>query len=316
MRILSLLTSWLKHHFWLKLAAVATALTAWYLASQVVYLPHRYVVPVELRLNEGMIAVAVKPATVTLVVVSPQGLALKPVLRRDLSQTVTPGKVVFSLTPADVSVSPRARLSRIEPSQVEVDLDRKISRVLPVKVVYDGSLRPGFRVAREKVTPPEVLVPGPENALKSMTEIETFPIPIAHRGGEYVFEKEVELRPPVPSLAIELEKVLVEVEIAPALTSRTLESIPVGILKLPGQKDEIAISPREVRLVAQGREDAIANLTSAEIKIFVDVIGLLPGSYELPLQTRLPAGVSVSRIEPSLVTVSLGRVSPPGVEVE
>lgn len=314
MKALGFLWAWFKRNPLTKLAAVAVAFAAWYLASQVVYLTARHEVPVELRLAEEMVPVLISPSAVTLVVEAPPGLALKPEVRRDLSQTVTPGKVVFSLTPADVAVSPRARVLGIEPGQVEVILDRRIHRVLPVRVTFEGTPRPGYRVAVYQVDPPEVKVPGPENILKTMEEIETEPVSVAGRGGQYVFEQDVGLRPPSPSPPSELDRVRVRVEIAPALKTRTFDSIPVGILKPANHKEEISVTPREARVTVRGREDLVSALIASDIKIFVDVIGLTAGSYELPLHSRLPAGITAPELVPSSVRVSIGRIPAAGVE--
>ncbi len=314
MRVINKLGTWFKHNPWTKLAALAAALVSWYLASQVVYLTGRHEVAVELQLAEGMTAVAVSPSFVTVVVEAPAGLAVKPAIRRDLSHISSPGQVVFSLTAADISISPRARVVGIEPGQVEVLLDRQVHRVLPVRVVFDGSPRPGYRLAGHSVEPPEVRVPGPENLIRTMTEIETDPVSLTGRGGEYVFEVETALRPPLPSPPAELEDVLVRVEIAPALKSREFDPVPVGVLKHLNQRDEITVTPREVRVVVRGREDLVGGLAPADVKVFADVAGLAPGSYELPLRSRLPSGVSVAEYDPPTVRVSLGRVPPTGVE--
>jgi YbbR domain-containing protein len=100
---------------------------------------------------------------------------------------------------------------------------------------------------------------------------------------------------------------LVTVEVVPAASERTLSA--VRVVPLNGAADRrVQIDPATVKLVVHGASEALAALDvgNSVLKPHVDLTGLAPGRYRLPVQVDAAANrVEVVRIEPSAVDVRI-----------
>jgi YbbR domain-containing protein len=315
MRLVSVIRTWLGNNYWLKLFALLGAVGVWWLASRGVYIRKSRVVPVSLKLAPEMTVRSITPSAVKVILDYPQE---KRVTRKeeeedikvihDLTEATEPGKIVFTVTGRDVKVPYRIRVVGIEPSRINAEIDRRVEKVLPVKVIYRGTPRAGYRIAGETVIPPEVVVPGPEGVLRNMKAIETEPIGVMGRSN--YFEVLVPLKPVSPLAEAPLAPVSVSVAIAPELQTRRMAEVPVAVLKGTNQTVQITLEPNKTALYLKGQEKPLKALTQADIKAYVEIIGLETGSYELPLKTELPKEIELQRADPSIIKVILGRGQP------
>ena len=180
MNIKEIVKNWAGNNPVIKLLAVGIAVGLWFLASGWVYEGSTLNVPVTLRLAEGMTEVKIEPPEVEVKLEYPreyetliEGGKLPIKVVHDLSETQTGGRVVFNLSPSDVERSSRLRVVGINPSRVIAEIDRMAEKALPVKVIYRGKPSRGYRLAGQRVIPPEVVGPGPESVLEKMNTIET-----------------------------------------------------------------------------------------------------------------------------------------------
>lgn len=311
MKIISDLNRWMRHNFWLKILALIIAAVVWLIGSSRVYEPRNRVVPVNLKLAPGMTVKEITPPTVTVTLAYPrefQGMIdrekseVKVV--HNLLETREPGKIVFTLSARDVQRPARVQVVSVSPSRITAEVDRLVEKVLPVKVVYKGAPSSGYRIAGQSVIPPEMRVPGPESLLKKIGAIETEPVNVM--GREITFEERVRLKPVGPYSDADLKPVSVIVILRPELKKWDLPGVQVDLLKGADQAEAIGIEPKKVDLYLKGREDAVEALTAADVKAYVNIVGLPAGSYELPLQTKLPAGIVLDRATPPIIKVTLG----------
>lgn len=63
--------------------------------------------------------------------------------------------------------------------------------------------------------------------------------------------------------------------------------------------------PGKVMIAVRGGRDALSQLNASEITAFVDLAGLGPGRYNLPVRVDPSRAFGVSRIEPSVVEVRI-----------
>ncbi|MDP8213631.1 MAG: CdaR family protein [Candidatus Euphemobacter frigidus] len=301
---------WLRHNLLLKILALIVGTAVWFVASRWVYETSTLVLPVELTLAAGMTLKSVSPPAVTVTLEYPRESyelidrgngEIKVV--HDLTKTRTPGRIVFNLQDKDVERPPRVRVAGLNPSRITAEVDRLVEKVLPVKVVYRGPPRRGYRVTGQRVIPPEVRVPGPESLLDTMTEIETEPVSVT--GREITFDIPSALKPLNLYSREKLQEVRVIVYLGPELKKRTFKGVGVELLRPFGQTGEIQMVPRKVDLYLKGPEGALEAMTSDDLRVYVDIVGLKPGPWQLPLQTVFPAGVVLERAEPAIIKVTL-----------
>jgi YbbR domain-containing protein len=315
--MLSSLKTWARHNWFLKVLALIIGVVAWVIASRWVYETITLTVPVELKAGEGMIVKAIEPPLVTVILEYPRE-AMTPVEAReidlkivhDLSGVDTPGTVVFNLEDGDVRRPPRFRVAGLNPSRITAELDRLGEKVLPVRVSYRGTPRRGYRVVESRVYPSEVKVTGPAGVLEGMSEIATVPITVM--GRQVTFDAQVDLQPVSPFAPDPLPEVNVIVVMGRDLKERVFKKVRVDILRDSARFDQLRLEPREVDLYLKGPEPVMDGLTASALKVYVDIVGLEPGTWELPLHTAFPPEVVLERSDPPRVKVTLDRgpVSP------
>ena len=308
------LKEWYKHNPGLKLISLLVAIIIWFWASSQIYIRSSKMVPVTLRLANGMVVKRISPPRVQVILEAPKELGrIKEIDSReitivhDLQETRQAGRVVFNLTARDVKVPYRNRVVSVNPSRITAEVDRLTDKVLPIKVLTWGRPRLGYRVSSKTAMPPEVRVPGPESLLKKMQAIKTRPIQVTGRSNS--FDIKVDLEPVGSYSPARLEPVEVSVEIKTDLRRSKLEDIFIAVLKDKRQTQQIDIDPSRVIVYLKGTGTIIDSLAPADVKAYVDVIGLAPGGYELPLQCKLPSGVALERTVPETIKVTLGRVT-------
>jgi YbbR domain-containing protein len=96
------------------------------------------------------------------------------------------------------------------------------------------------------------------------------------------------------------QNITVSVEIKPVTTSRQFEAIPIKILGIDSNSDlSVKIAPNTVSVLVNGPQEAVNQLTADDVKVVLDLNGLAPGNYTLPMtvsvgQGQIPSeGVSV-----------------------
>jgi hypothetical protein len=93
----------------------------------------------------------------------------------------------------------------------------------------------------------------------------------------------------------------VTVNVRPAQLQWALTGIPVKVVNPAGR---VVVTPETVAIHVRGTRDAMKS-DPASFAASVDVGGLRPGNYQLPVRVDLPPRVAVARIEPSEVRVRI-----------
>lgn len=183
----------------------------------------------------------------------------------DLSET-GPGTKVLRIEPSDVDPPTGMNAIAVAPSEVEVTLDRLIEKQVPVEVDFLGRPAFGYEIQEVEVKPPRVRVRGPRNRMKTLDFVYTRAIDLAEQNED--LEREVDLRPPAPSLRlVDRPTVEVRVDLREEVLERRLE-LPV---QLVGGVEGSQVAPDVVSVTLKGPRRIVDRLTPEDLQAVVDV---------------------------------------------
>jgi YbbR domain-containing protein len=202
-------------------------------------------------------------------------------------------------SPADVSPT-TARVSIRVFSEPE-------TRTLPVSPVVTGTPASGFEIDSITVDPSTVLVEGDADPLAALARVDTAPLSVSGLSETQTFETELAL--PDGIEAVDAGPIRVTVTFRPITESR---SYSVG-LQLIGTEPGLAYTPAttSVLLSVAGNPAALDALSTGTTLAQLDVTGLEPGTYDVPVTAELPADVTLVAASPAAVSVTVSAAPAP-----
>lgn len=188
---------------------------------------------------------------------------------------------------------------------VEIPINPVVGlKLVPVQPAIVGLPAPGFEVTGVLVEPPLIALAGSSGPLDDVEALDTAPVNIGDaratvvRSVEIVFPDNTSPRPGEPDTA------RVTVRIAPIALPFQVE-LPVAVtLTGLGPGLQFSVSPQVITATLSGTSDALAGASQAPPRATVDVSGLGPGGYSLPVAIELPPGVALVG-DPPQVQVAL-----------
>ncbi|HSR31566.1 MAG TPA: CdaR family protein [Anaerolineae bacterium] len=224
----------------------------------------------------------------------------------------------------NVSVVPRDATGKLvagvqwspEQVQVRVGVRKRVGYKPDVEVVPDvlGDPAPGYRRGSVTVSPSTVTLAGPPQVLDEMPGfVRTLPISIT--GATADITERSPLTMPASLVVVGVNYVTVTVEILPILSSRTMTSV-VGIQGL-SQGWVATLSPNEVDVILEGPDTLLAETTSEDLQVFVNLFGLGLGVHRVEPIVLYPDGITVVSVIPETieVVIALPPTPPPPPDV-
>ena len=149
----------------------------------------------------------------------------------------------------------------------------------------EGQPAEGYRVANVSVAPSSVLVAAPQTTLDLLDEL-SISDPVDITGRTETFSVEVEPQWPADSVYLSAESVTLTVDIEPVMVSRTFESVK---LFSRGATSDVSVSlnTKTLGIGVRGPQLIMDGLRAASVVAYVDVAGLEPGTYELPVELHV-----------------------------
>lgn len=197
---------------------------------------------------------------------------------------------------------------RLSPDAVPVQMT--VRRVLPGKQVrvqanLVGAPLWGLVWTDLHVAPAEVLVRGAPEHHGAWREIATEEVSIGDREGP--FEVEVGLVLPPGAQSVEPDRVRVAVRLDHIQGERLLAAVPVQVSGLDADL-QAGLEPTAVAVAVHGPVRELESLDATAVSAAVDVSGLAPGLYTLPLIVAGPEGL-VIRAAAETVEVTLAATT-------
>jgi YbbR domain-containing protein len=218
-------------------------------------------------------------------------------------QAARPGQRLFHLTPDQIRTPFGVEVAQVNPPTVALRFETAATRAVPVAPAVIGEVAEGFVIRDITAEPPTVEVIGPQSAILRLSEALTEPVSV--EGAKTSVREAVTVGAAGPNVRLKTaQRAIVTVDVVPAPTEQTLDRVPVRVRNVASGLMSRAI-PSVVTVRVRGSREAVDRLRSDAVTVFVDVAGLGPGLYELPLRTDRTATFGVAGMEPSVVQIVL-----------
>lgn len=220
----------------------------------------------------------------------------------DLS-TARAGRRIFPVTRGHVRAPYGVDVTQVTPGTISLNFEASLTRRLPVVPVVEGDPAPGYVVGRVATEPSSVEVVGAETALRHLKEVQTEPVSV-----EGVSQRVRELvNLGISDSTVRLQSATVAtvtVHIVPAPAQRLFRNVPVHLHGLrPGLTGQVV--PPIVAVSLRGPRAVLDGLHPGTIAVHVDLAGLGPGRYNLPVRVEPPQNVEVLQTDPASVRVRI-----------
>ncbi len=221
-------------------------------------------------------------------------------VKSDISQSIT-------LQPVDVNGLVVKEVS-LTPDKITVNqkvFERGGYRNVVVKVVTNGQVAAGFRLASWTVYPPTVTVYSSNTTLIDELPgyVETKPVDLSQKSES--FTDQIELNLPDGIQVVDDLFVQVNVDITPIIGNLSLTNIPVETIGLDSPY-EAEIVPDKVNVIITGPLNALDSLKLDELRVLLDLTGYTPGSYTIePTYTLNVAGLQAESISPTTFKITI-----------
>jgi hypothetical protein len=218
-------------------------------------------------------------------------------------RTARPGRRLFHLLPDDIAVPAGVKVLQATPSTLPLTFEASAVRTVPVVPDLDGDPARGFVVGRVTTEPATVEVVGPISAVQKITEATTEPVDITGATGPVRDSVTIGLLDTLARLR-NPQIGVVTIEVGPAPIERTLERVAVGLHGLAAGR-KATLTPSTVSAVVRGPGTAVSALTAQGIELYADLSGLNPGRYNLPVRYQPSRDVTITRVEPATLDVTI-----------
>jgi YbbR domain-containing protein len=292
-------------HIGLKAVSIALAALIWLIVSGEQIVERALRIPLEFTNVPSQLEILGEPPNVVDVRVRGSSGTLGRIAAGELVavldlQTARAGQRVFHLSAADVRSPFGVEVVQVTPSNFYMMFEPSASKQVPIKPAVDGDPAPGFELGTVSADPALVEVEGPASAVKALTAAVTEPLSAA--GASASISEMVTVGVPDPSVRLKNPgPVRVTVNVRPVQLQWAVAGIPVKLLNGKGRE---TTTPTAVTVHVRGPRDAMgADATAFDAS--VDVEGLRPGEYELPVRVVVPPRIGLARVEPAEVRVRI-----------
>jgi YbbR-like protein len=291
-------------HFGLKVLSLALAALIWLLVSGEQIVERALRIPLEFINLPAQLELVGEPPTVVDVRVRGSSGALSRVSTGELVavldlRTARPGQRLFHLTGADVRAPFGIEVVQLTPSNVSIAFEPSATKVVPIVPSVEGDPADGYIAGTVRSDPATVEVVGPTGAVERLTAALTEPVSIA--GASEPVTDMVNIGVPDPSVRLqEPGSAKVTVNIVGAPVEWAIAGIPIR----QAEHGKIQMSPTNVTVFLRGPRDT-RGARIDDFEASIDVEGLRPGLYELPVRVIPPARVGVIKVEPPQVRVRI-----------
>ncbi len=193
---------------------------------------------------------------------------------------------------------------KVSPVVVSMDISERAFVQVPVSANIQGSVAAGYQITAVSVTPSTVLMTGAERIIKAVSSVYSDSISADGKTASFSQSVPVLNRNALISFAGD-RNVDVSVTVEPVKLTRSFENQPVYLYGLPAEL-EAACEPAAVSFTLNGNQLSLESYKPELYTARADCSKLsAAGTYEVPLELAVPAGVSVVSKTAETVSVTV-----------
>jgi YbbR domain-containing protein len=213
------------------------------------------------------------------------------------------GSRLFHLLSDHVQAPFDIEIIQVQPTTIALEFERSLEKRVPVEPAVEGLPAPGYVIKDVTTDPSDVVIVGPASLVRQVSHATTEPVTVQDATATVldsvtigVTEADIRLKSP--------ETARVQVTVVPAPIERRVEQIPLRMHDaLPGVTP--SVTPTVVDVQLRGTEADLDRWDTEAVHPYVDLEGLGPGRYSLPVKYDAKPDIEVLSVEPSQVQVRI-----------
>ncbi len=221
----------------------------------------------------------------------------------------TAGPGISELPVVVTSADSRAKVEEVEPAKAVLRLEPIKKRDVPVRVRTTGSVPLGYEAGAPKVTPAEVTVTGPQGLVEQVSQV-TVEVSLdgvrSSVSQAYQVTLQTDSGAPVERVAVNPERVLVEIPVVQQLGYKTVPIVPVVKGTVAFGYQIVGVMPDPQTTTVAGDPRVLADLSYISTQP-VDVSGAT-GDVAVSVEPALPTGVALARSQSLFVRVLVSPI--------
>jgi len=179
---------------------------------------------------------------------------------------------------------------------LSVDVTIKVAKEVQLNLILIGKSAPGYVFVSGIISPNKVLITGPRNTLKGITELNTLPFNISNIKRNMVETTKIQI-PEGVSLVNQTSDVTISVTVEQLINKEfDISSNSISLINTNINNDlSYIVPPASLKIKIRGTHNQLQNLNLSSFKPNINVTGLLEGIHKVPLQLTLPSTVRLAQ---------------------
>lgn len=191
----------------------------------------------------------------------------------------------------------------INPKYARVTVSSSKIKTVPIKINTVGTLPKAYIIEDSYPSPGNIQITGGDSELEKITSISTEPINIENLSGTNTVDVKL-IVPPKISIINSEQKITAVINIL-KLVQKDF-SIKIKTINISSEY-EVVLQNEDLSVTLSASETKTNSLVNNDINCFVDLTGLKPGEYTLPINIVVPTGITVNSKSSDKVSVIIKK---------
>jgi hypothetical protein len=267
--------------------------------------------PLHIETNENIVPAGPYPRMVRLTLRG-EANSIYPILEDDIVAYLDLAKYTTEgIYRAPVQIRKRGTALGVEPLEISVDplevtveLDQKISKYVPLVPSFQGYPESGYEMISYTLTPPQVVVDGPQRLMNGLSELSTDFIELGGRSDDFTAVVRIMNRDPLLVIrgdgTTEFRGLIRNL-----IMIRSFENLPI---RLRGLREDLvpSVMPGTATIRIEGSRSEIESYQPGTGILYLDCSQITePGLYTLPVHALIPESFTLIRSDPAYVPLRI-----------
>ncbi len=210
-----------------------------------------------------------------------------------------PGAVTYRFFSDNIRLPIGVKVIAINPPTILVKLEQLRHKDVPIKAELRGKPADGYRLVKTEIKPEFVKLKGPESKIENITEVKTIPIDITD--AKETLQKEVPLDLARLGVLLDGPIPMMSVQIEPSIANFRLKNVDIRV----STTFKVHLEPKTVTVLVNTSQVDIKKLNRSKIYATIDARSKTKGTYKETVKVVLPKNVSMVKVIPEEVEMTL-----------